>query len=396
MVRAARGGQPLPKTPEPIRIIGAFAFALVATTGRSAEWSVESSVSARGLYDSNIALTTGPHNSVTGGSLAPKVTFGYDTELATVSGSGTVDVQRYSESGLDTTDVLLRLAGHRKLERASYGLTLDYVKDTTLESELRETGQVVGRKQRRSFNLSPDALWQVSERTDATVGFRYSDVRYQDASAGGYVDYRYPAVFSTLLYRLSPRDEVTGRLSLSRYDPSTPSLPHNDTTLKGEYTVLFSETQRGAFSLGIAHLSGAALQGGGTNRIVGRASISQSFENGSLGFSLSQEINPTGSGSLAQVDRAAIELVTQLRETISLYLAGAIYRTRFVASAPNSSNSEYYQLASRLTWDLARDWSLAAGYSYQNLKYFATPSAATGNTVYVTLAYRWPRQSASR
>jgi len=196
-----------------------------------------------------------------------------------------------------------------------------------------------------------------------------------------------------VLYRLSEREDLTGRLSFSRFDPADPAIAQNDTALEGGYAVRFSETLQGNFGLGIVHLSGSGLD---DNRITGSANVTQRYASGSLGVALSREVNPTGSGSLAQVDRAAVESTQKLGESVSLYLAATAYRTRFLASFPNPSNSRYYQLASGLTWELARDWTLEAGFTYQHLKYDATPSAATGNTVYVTVTYRLPRQSMSR
>src|SRR3954465_2941746 len=92
--------------PNTVNSAGCFAvsaLALIAAPVDGAEWSVESAVSGRAVYDDNIALTSTPHTSVFGAAPAGTVTFRYDTEVATISGAGTLDAQRYSgDSELDT------------------------------------------------------------------------------------------------------------------------------------------------------------------------------------------------------------------------------------------------------------------------------------------------------
>ncbi len=380
--------------------INLAAFLSVALWGGpvySAEWSIEPSVSIRGMYDDNIRLTRDAHESVAGLWLSPQIKLSYESEVALVSGSGALNAQRYRpDRGLDTTDTLLHLTGRRKYETGSYGLTLDYVRDTTLQSELQQTGQVQVRTPRRSVNLTPDWMLRLTERFDAVAGYQYSDVTYDNASSFGLFDYRYHTVYSMLQYKLSPLDEASATLSYSRYDPSESTLRLNDATVRFAYKRAFSETLRGLVSVGVTHLSGPGTPTGATNRAIGNASLDRQYESGLLGFRLSRELQPSASGSLALVNRAAVETSLRPRETVTLFLDAAIYRTQYVSFVPTSGESTYFQVEPRVSLLLTRDWSVQAGYNYRHLKYRTEPSAAVGNVVYVSFIYNWPKLALSQ
>ena len=380
-----------------INLFALLGAAVCATPTYSAEWSIEPAVSLRSEYDDNIRLTPSAHESVAGLSLSPQVKLNYESEIALLSGSGALNIRRYSpDSALDTTDTLLHLIGHHKYETGSYGLTVDYVKDTTLESELQQTGQIQVRTPRRSLNVRPDSMLRVTERMDLAAGYRYSDVTYDNASSLGLFDYRFHTLYSTLEYKVTQLDEATASLSYSRYDPSNSALRLNDASFLLGYKRSLSETAKGLVSAGIVNISGPGAPTGATQRAVGNASLDRQYDRGTLGIRLSREIEPSASGSLALVNRAAIASSFRPLETVSLFLDGAIYRTTYVSFVPASGESTYFQAEPRVTWTFMRDWSLQAGYLYRHLKYRTEPSAATGNLVYVSLGYNWPKLAASR
>lgn len=380
-----------------INLFALLAAAVCATPTYSAEWSIEPAVSLRSQYDDNIRLTRSAHESVAGLWLSPQVKLNYESEIALLSGSGALNIQRYSrDSALDTTDTLLHLIGRHKYETGSYGLTVDYVKDTTLESELQQTGQVQVRTPRRSLNVGPDSMLRVTERMDLAAGYRYSDVTYDNAPPFGLFDYRFHTLYSTLEYKVTQLDEATASLSYSRYDPSNSTLRLNDASFLLGYKRSLSETVQSFVSAGIVNISGPGAPTGATKRAVGNASLDQQYERGTLGIRLSREIEPSGSGSLALVNRAAIASSFRPLESVSLFLDGAIYRTTYVGFVPASGESTYFQAEPRVTWTFMRDWSLQAGYVYRHLKDRTEPSAATGNLVYVSLGYNWPKLAASR
>src|SRR5438105_8907936 len=113
---------------------------------RAAEWSMEPSVGLRAEHNDNIQFTSAPHPSVWGTILSPDVKFSGQTETLTVTGGLRLNFNRYfGEHGLDSTDHILSLRSSYKAERNILGLNIDSIRDSTLVSELNETGLVQAR-----------------------------------------------------------------------------------------------------------------------------------------------------------------------------------------------------------------------------------------------------------
>jgi hypothetical protein len=366
---------------------------------RGAEYSFEPSVSSRLEYNDNIRLTRAPHPSVWAASLSPRLKLNYATEASELSGSGALNFRRYTrESELNATDVLLNLLGRQKFERGSLGLRADYVRDSTLASELRQTGVVQNLKQRSSLLLSPEWTYDVSERLALTLGYQYNDVSYQDGLAAGLVDYKQNAALGALRYKLSARDEATATLSYSQFDP-TPVQPKVDMrTGRLSYSHLFSETMRGSIGWGLVDVERRGGIAGDirTRRALWNGSLEYQYEAGLFALRVSRDVFPTATGTLAQVDRAALEWSRKLTETLTLGIAGAAYRTRFGGLATTGTNSNYYQFEPRLSWLATPEWLLGLGYNYQRITYRADPPDATGNAVYFTASYTWPKRDLFR
>src|SRR5437667_1183076 len=148
---------------------------LAAHRSRAAEWSMEPSVALRTEYNDNIQLTGASHPSVWGAILSPDVKFSGETETLKVTGGLRVNFNRYfGEQGLDTTDHIASLRSSYKSERDILGLNIESVRDSTLVSELAETGLVVARRQRNRLTANPTWSKYLTERTAITASYGYS------------------------------------------------------------------------------------------------------------------------------------------------------------------------------------------------------------------------------
>lgn len=372
----------------------ALMSAVWVASAQGAEYALEPSISMRGEYSDNIRLTTAPHQSVWGASLQPRLTGRYATDTTELSGTGGLNLRRYSrESELNATDVLLNLRGAQRYLTGRVGLGVDYVRDSTLVSELEETGLVLTRKQRDRFNLRPDWTWQITRRTALSLGYQYTDVSYEDVGQAGLVDYHSHTFSSALRHDLSPRDQVSGTLAHQQYRPSGTARDVDVTTLLAGYSHLFSATLRGSASIGLADINSRGSPAGDTrsNRVLGSLTLENQLQAGQIAARLGREVGPTGLGGIVEIDRAAIEWFDRFTQTLSFRIAGATYRTRFL-DQQQVGGSKYYQVEPRLTWQATRDWALEAGYRHQWRKRESDPMSADANTVYVSAIYNWPRR----
>ncbi|MEE9493706.1 MAG: hypothetical protein V3W04_10065, partial [Gammaproteobacteria bacterium] len=173
-----------------LRTVLPFFTCLLALEAQAAEWRIDPSVRLRTGYNDNITLTTGNNEAASSEiTLKPSVKFSRNTADSSLSGTAGLNLRRFpDESGLDDDNANLRLSATKSLEHHDFGLDVDFIKDTTLDTELDETGLVFGRTDRTRQSLRPNWSWRFSERTNLSLSYTYNDIDYDDNN-NGYVDY---------------------------------------------------------------------------------------------------------------------------------------------------------------------------------------------------------------
>ena len=397
-------------------------MAAVAGDACAAEWSIEPSVSARGEYDDNIRLTAAPHPTVWGLIVSPAVNFNAETENAKLTGGLAVNVNRYfGEEGLDTTDHYLTLQGSYRRERDLVGATVQSIGDSTLVSELLETGVVEARRQRRRLTANPTWTHALDETTALTAAFAFSNVDYRDTRGTNLIDYTDQTATLGMNRRIGERGLATVTAYYDRYQTRPDDYTAGTYGVQGQYDYDFSETFRGTLGAGVrrtrSSVSSQALvcQGPilfgfcfGTIEVAvfvrdesitgytALAAVDRRWQADRLVANLSRQVNPTGIGALVQTDRAGATWTHQWSPTVTSTLEAAAYRSRYLGSHVAASDSDFYRLKSSVTWRLSEWWSVMGGYSFSRVTYQSNPAKAMGNLAYVTVAYTWPKLSVSR
>jgi hypothetical protein len=388
----------------------------------AAEWSMASSVAVRTEYDDNIRFTTAPHSAVWGVLLAPEMKFTGKTETLDVTGGLRVSVNRYpGERELDSTDHAATLRSSYKSERDLLGLSIDSIRDSTLVSELLETGVVEARRQRNRLTVNPSWSRYITESTAITASYGYTGVGYGDTSGTSLIDYRDQTATVGALLNLSERDVLNVAAYYDEFETQPKTFKADTYGVQLRYDRAFSETLHASLAVGARNtrstLSAQGLVCDGpvlfglcfgnlttfsavrSERSAGYTflgSVEKKFETGLLTARVSRELNPTGVGALVQTDRFGVAWMQQLSPTLSAFVDGSIYRSRYVGSFVTASNSRYFRIEPRVTWRLTDSWTLVGGYSYSHVRYENTSVAASANVVYAVLSYTWPRFAVSR
>lgn len=88
--------------------------------------------------------------------------------------------QHYNtENDLDTFDVKLKLSADRQqTERLHLSLDGKYVRDTTLDEQFLETGQLLFRQARQQYSLSPEMQWNLNEKSFLSLSFPWVKTDY--------------------------------------------------------------------------------------------------------------------------------------------------------------------------------------------------------------------------
>ncbi len=190
---------------------------LAATTtsiSHAAEWKIDPRIDLRAGYNDNIRLSTDDELSSPEIDLGVGSLFSYATPTSGISGDLDLEARRYTdESDLNDEIGRLRFASFRKMERSRLGFNVDLVKDTTLDSQLEETGVVFQRVNRWRYSLNPTWAYSLSERTSMELGYTYTDVNYDNNNNSNFSDYTTNGGQVSLSRILTPR--ATGSMTAS-------------------------------------------------------------------------------------------------------------------------------------------------------------------------------------
>jgi len=399
-----------------ITISALFALNLVASAVvvQAAEWQIDPAINMRMGYNDNIRLTPTDKIDSTEFTLSPSVLFGVRTPRSDVDGTLHFDFRRYPMvTGLNDNNARVDVNSHYKFEQSQLGLQLHLIQDTTLDSQLEQTGIVFDRSNRIAKGFTPSWTWLFNERTSIEADYSYENVNYESKNPG-----------------LSDYDAKTGQLSLvnvlSERTSARITLAHtltsNDAGIDSSYTSLqagathsFSETLSGSLFAGVRRSEARYPQpvplfygpfflgyvdtGQKTADVewgsVFSASIDKRFERAETSLAASRDISTSFSGIPFTVTR----LDWNNRYGFSETLSGNLGLTWYDSESTNKRstvNSRYWTIRPELNWDFTQFWRLSASYRYDHQKYRSSSADAVQNSAYLTLTYRWPRIAISR
>jgi len=409
-----------------------IAFAVISTlmtlpgAARGAEWFLTPKIATRTGYNDNLTITTRPHNGVEELDLIPQAVFGRKTETAGITGQVRFDARRYwGQSGLNTNDRLLNLHMYDNGQRMGWTLDGNITKDTTLQSELSDTGLVLQRTPRLRRSISPGWNYMLSQRTQLNLGYQYQDVRYPDQPTLLYQDYRINSGTISISHQYTQRLQLFATGSVTYYRTTKNQLPaHGE--FKARYDILqggasyaFSQTLSGSIAAGIRRstttvtrqnpvyintLFGPIFLGYGSpvdvsqssNGSVLNASLQKQLETGTLAANLTRSIQPTGYGGLIETDRLGLTGHRRLSTRFIVSLDLALYRTKAITTTVTNLDRTFVTAEPTFTWKMTPWWNLQGSYRYARQRYDNGSEAATQNAVYVTVSYTWPKIAVSR
>lgn len=382
---------------------------LLSIAGRetqAAEWSAEPSLGVRGVYNSNLLLTSAPHDEVYGNWVSPGVKFAGSVENLQVSGRAAADFVHYHGSGNPTyTNLFFPLSVKYKFDRELLNLDGGYTRDNTLMSELLQTGVALRFTQRNQFNFSPSWTHSLTERLSAQAGYQYSNVTYENGLSLGLVGYTTQGGSGNLSYKLTEYDQVQAIGTYTNF--SAPEARDLQSEIYGgmlSWSHEFSETITASLSAGPRFVTSSQAIAGSTVRGsqtvgVGSVMLRKSWDDASIQIDAGREINPSGFGLLVQTDRFGVTLSKNLSERLTASVNAAVLLASSIATTDLSTpfaDSRYMNVTPHLTWKISQWWAVDVSYAYVRREVDSLDQYALSNAATVMLTYYPPKFTVGR
>ncbi len=429
-----------------IAVVLCCAGLLVPGLSAATEWTAKPSVSLRLQHDTNLLLTSGPHQGVTGLTVAPRLDLGAQQANWDVTGSAELRGHRYwGQSGLNGNDQIYNLSSLYRTQRSTWQLGGGYTKESVTASTAfnPDVGLVSTQTQGITRTVNPSWTWQITKRTQLKLGYQSSLVSYETSLNANLLNYDSRDGNATLLYQWSPQDQLTAEIDRSYFkvpqtglsqlgqpayalviggvltlQPNPRELSNTSTTdsLILGWTHSFSQTLSANVAIGTrstdsesviqtctgvsnATCSQTANTGFSetSSGYLYNAGVTKQFKLTQVALSIGRQISPSGIGAQVQTDSATLGITRTLSARLNTNLSVTDYRVRAISSnALPLTNRDYVQASTSLSWQWTRQFTIQGGYQYVGLKFPGTTDKAYDNTVYVDLVYTWNGFSVSR
>ncbi len=376
-----------------------FLSALLMTLGAHSqalgvEWAFGPSLETRGEYNDNIRLTTAAtHDAVWMATVIPRLRVEGQTESSELRGDFRYEPRRYSGGGdLNSDNFFAYLDGVVKSEFNEWGLDADYKRDSTIQSELLDTGITDVSKVRWQKSIAPSWQHVFSEFLSSELGYSFMDVSYENGQEAGLFDYSINT-FNASISRLAAEfDYLRLNLYYSAFDAPLVNSKYGDRGLLLGFSHIYSDYYRFDASGGVRRtkFSNAISENESSTGFIGEISVTRVLELSSAQVTLGRKIDPSGSGTLMQRDSLVLSMTRRFTAMINGSLALGIYRNKSLERNFTRLDRSYFFVTPNLTWRVAEDWSLRLFYRYQYSKYDEARDAAQANVAGVKIHYEWP------
>ena len=372
----------------------------------AAEWSVAPSIGVKGVYNSNLLLTTLPHDATYGYWVSPAAEFAGKTERLEVSGRVAADfVSYYGGQQNNFLNIHLPLTARYKTEKDLLGFNGGFTRDNTLMSELLTTGVVVSFTQRSQWTANPSWTRNITEKLSVQSGVQLNDTTYENGLSLGLVDYQLFGGSGGLLYHMTEKDQI--QLSGSYVNFHTTNAP---LTFRASFpganlslTHAFTETLTGTAFGGPSFVSSTTQTAGDNIKVQSTVwlfggNLTKKFERTSVQVKVDRTIVPSGFGLLIQTDRAGVTVSHDLSETLTASFDGSAYKIAGIterAIGGTFPESRFFSATPMIAWKFSEWWKLELSYTYLRREVASFSDPALSNATMLMLTYYPPKLSFS-
>lgn len=394
----------------PKRLSGALIL-LFATPmpALAAEWSAEPRISVRSGYNDNIRLTTRKHDSVWETSVTPGIKFGGAEENRGLYGDAFVSVRRFfggndreSSDTLDREDAHFNINAYNETPRNRFTGIINLTRDSTLDSEFDETGNVIDERATRiRKTIGPGWSHSLTDLTRLNADYNFTTVDFSDdPGRRDLIEYDYHVVTGSIAHQFTPKVQATLSSSYSSYQPET-SLDSNTVSVQAGIERSHTETLTTSWLAGMRRTTFDTVVPTGTGfrkdddndtGFVYSASISKLLESGRLSLTANRVSTPASDGDLLDTTRFIFKGEHRFTEALRTSLRAEYSSIETISSSTAGLNDRddrtLYRIIPKISWSWERNWEISGQYEYARKDEDNESKDATRNAVYLALTYR--------
>jgi hypothetical protein len=322
------------------------------------------SLGLNGMYDDNILFShTAPVDDYVY-TVEPALQLDYRQELTKLHTKASAFVRRYQDNDdLNDENYNFDLNGEIKsTERLGVRGSYELIKDTTLDSELLETGRVFTRNDRLSQEGRLAPYFYLNERMRIDLAGRYRVVDYDSDTE---VDYSVWDVYLPLRWRLVTQID-------SIYISPGYSYRDSDASTSKSYKLRLGwdheSTERFSFNFAAGVRYTEHEQAGSTETEdkwngIADLKLEYKFETGTFKTEFQHDLRTTADGDQVNLTKVIAILRWNFTERAGIQLTGRYYYT-VTEGATEKDKREYYQAGPQLFYHLTENHFIFIAYSY--------------------------------
>ena len=319
-----------------------------ATPLWAAEWSISPIYSAAVDYDSNRRLQVEGGKGTDATVLAIDVKFKRALEDIEFTIEPRYAFRRYTDASLGNgDDRTLNAEMTWARERSVLSLTASYWDQSTLTTELLETGLVSGDTHRRNSQAGANWSWNQTELRSLQVQLNYVDVSYYGQAAELFPGYRYSSGSLGERFAFSERGSFTVSTYGSIFSSSIADNNSHQLGLQAEGIYAFSERSNVDVSVGESKrvIGGASSSGTDIS-----ASVNHSFFRDKVSLAYTRSLVPYGSGFLVERQQSTATLIHPWNEYLDANLTFLRVQNNETAVLLRIDRRSYTSLSAGLDW----------------------------------------------
>lgn len=271
-------------------------------------------------------------------------------------------------------------------ERSHWDGSLNYVRDTTLTSELGSTGIVQSNRRHHGLTATLGPTWRATERVSVGGQAYWLDSSYEDKASTGLVDYEYRALSMFTAFAATPGSDWTltaqgAELFVSEYGTRT-----RNATLRLMWTWRPLSSWTLKLSGGPAYVDAEAGTDAGE---VFDLDLTRQAERWNTSLRAGRDLTPTGRGVLTRRDKITLGVSRRLTEDVSAGVSTQWVRNQDLQNQPGRTfyEVEYQRVDANVSWRMSEHWSLALGASAATQRYDVVDRDADNHQVTLGLAW---------